>query len=226
MAAYDGNNINCQLIPESYMWIIHCTVQWWRLIRSCLIFPPQEDNIYQYLRAFPDKCKAESNLGMAVQVFFIFFLFWEKRYHHRTKARFTFTVSLNLQPRSNLLLQVKYLKKTKTKSLVFTLFIFSLLPLQSLSYHFHFPRSTYIITPSRTPLKFPIFSHSTPKIPSCPSFHPPDPLFLTHQIRRENEQTTQTTFRAHKSCFVHSGYNLLNLPCYHNPYCLLHCFQA
>jgi hypothetical protein len=25
---------------------------------------------------------------------------------------------------------------------------------------------------------------------------------------------------------VHSGYNLLNLPCYHNPYCLLHCFQA
>jgi hypothetical protein len=96
MMAYDSDNINCQLIPESYMWIIHCTVQWWRLIRSCLIFPPQEDNIYQYLRAFPDKCKAESNLGMAVQVFLFFILFWQKRYHHRTKARFTFTVSLNL----------------------------------------------------------------------------------------------------------------------------------
>jgi len=78
MMAYDSNNINCQLIPESYMWIIHCTVQWWRLIRSCLIFPPQEDNIYhyQYLRAFPDKCKAESNLGMAVQVFLFLFYFF------------------------------------------------------------------------------------------------------------------------------------------------------
>lgn len=78
MMAYDSDNINCQLIPESYMWIIHCTVQWWRLIRSGLIFPPQEDNIYQYLRAFPDKCKAESNLGMAVQVF-LFFYYFDKR---------------------------------------------------------------------------------------------------------------------------------------------------
>jgi len=43
-----------------------------------LIFPPQEDNIYQYLRAFPDKCKAESNLGMAVQVF-LFLFYFDKR---------------------------------------------------------------------------------------------------------------------------------------------------
>ena len=113
--------------------------------------------------------------------------------------------------------------KTKEKTKVCLSDVFFSLPLSAFRFRFHFSHFNLSTHPVSTTSKH--FPFSTPSL-SLDSFSllPPAPSF--NSSKQENEQTAQTAFRPYKYCFMHSSYNLPNLCCYHNPYRLLHCFQA